>query len=175
MADTIVRPNADGTNTAWSGTISPDWDNVDEAETQPGTAALDGNELSTSGGAGTAVQDVAFGTFTASGSVTKVAVWARAADQNGNLAASQTTVQVFMGGAWQTAQNSGWTSTEAWHSYTFTGTWAQADLDALQVRFTCTRTGMVMAPMRLKCLYCVVTDGAAGGAAASGAMAFFLF
>ena len=163
MSDHLLRPNADGANTAWNGSISPDWDNVDEAVDPPSTVGFDGNELSISGAAGTSTQDIGFTTATVSGTVSQVVVRARAADQNNNQPASQTTVSVFMGGAWQTAQNSGWTSTEAWHSYTFPGSWSQADVDALEVRLVNTRTGMVIAPMRLKCISVLASDGGGGG------------
>lgn len=76
----------------------------------------------------------------AADSVNSVKLWAYAK----NEAPVPLNVNIYIAGAWQTADTSNTlTSSYAWYSATWTGTWTQADLDALRIRVMKTGGGTI--------------------------------
>jgi len=94
------------------------------------------------------------------GAVTQIVIWV-----NGMIVAGtpEITCRISVGGSWETAQNMGLTTSQAWHSYTFNGSWSAANVDALLVSFI---TPNMPGSLDLVTIYCAYADisGTAPGA-----------
>ncbi len=67
-------------------------------------------------------------------SVSNVTVWVCGNNDGGE--SPTVDLSVYMGGGWAANQTASLVNDAAWYSKSFNGTWTQADLDNLQVRFT---------------------------------------
>ena len=128
MATGTLRP---------TGTVSHTWSqgtghaNIDDVVTQP--AAGDGSIIKATQPAGddNDVEVVSFGTISV-GSVSNITVWTYGGYAGG---AGTPEVDVYMG-AWQGYQEVSFTGAPfVWTSDSFNGSWTQANLDGLQVRY----------------------------------------
>ena len=140
-----LDPNADGSTLEWTpSTGTSHYAVVDDAARQPTDPGTSDYLRSSHPGntTGTKTEELGFATATlASGALTEVKVWVRAYAGGIGASSAKLDCQVYLGGAWQTAQNvfTGATSS-AWFSVTFTGSWNQTDLDNLQVRLLHVKT-----------------------------------
>lgn len=128
MATGTLRPGAGGTHT-WSAGTNPD--NVDEVVNQPdaGDALL--ITATVGGGDDNDIEIFAFPTIADVASVSNITVWS-----NGNIALTNSPeIWIDMGGD-QTEQECALVSgPDNWTSNSFDGSWTQADLDGLLVKY----------------------------------------
>ncbi len=132
MATQWVTPNGDGGTILWDLVVPGGGDHylgIDDAAispNDPGTATL--IQATTDG----VIDEFSYTTFTAS-SITAVAVYAYCVKEDGT-GTPDIDIDVYMDSGWLGNKTiatgaEGWVNTADW-----TGTWVQADLDALQVR-----------------------------------------
>lgn len=128
MATGTVYPNADGSTVEWTTQGSSNhWENIDEDPDSPNDS--DYNWTSSD-----ADQDeVAMDTISGVSTVTEVEVYARG--MASGAGGDDIQAQIYMGGSWQTAKSFGFTSSASNKTVSWTGSWSQSDMDALQVRF----------------------------------------
>ena len=138
MAVQIVDPNGDGATSDWTEAGSPgggsSYQFVDNGVRQPSTDSIDTDYLTSQTNAQVEIHSM--GTFTAS-AITQVKVWIRCKKQAGD--GENVNVSVYMGGGWEADQALDPTTSWSWRSLTYSGSWNQSDLNALEVRFTMVR------------------------------------
>jgi len=125
----IVRPNANN-NELWSG---HDYINIDEVVVQPNAGG--GDVISADKYDDMERQQYDMQTLSGVESVTQIVLWVYA---SGIPLESYKYLRLNIapGGVWQTEQSKALTTSMAWYSATFNGTWTQADLDSLLIGLT---------------------------------------
>ena len=123
-----VDPNGDGTTLQWTPTPSgTHYTTIDDGTRQPSVPNIS-DYVARSGVAAGDIYDLT--SISSVSSVSQITIWA----YGSVTGAGGINTSIYVGGAWQADQLLNLTSSNSWLSLTFTGTWTQADLDALQVR-----------------------------------------
>lgn len=133
MAAGIVRPNIDGATLDFvpdAGTVH--FDRVNEVVTQPTAPSTASGYLSMGSGAAK-VEILGMETIAGVSAVSQIKVWV----YSSFTADGPTfTASIFVGGVFVADVSFAAAAAAGWYSATFSGSWTQADLDALQVRMT---------------------------------------
>jgi len=162
MATAYLDPNADGAQTGWTKSGTPHtyyYEYVNSGARDPDAGNTDDYLAGDTNGN---KQDLHMETIGDVGSATAVEVYAYM--QRAGPPDADAKVQVYMGGSWQTAQNLSIADSWAWKSATFEGSWTQADVNALQVRFEADLPSGGVA--QLADCYVVLTYSTGGGGGA---------
>lgn len=135
----FIDPNADGSTGSWNSTGASHYTEIDEAVRQPTTPTISDNISGSANKVGTIFQNMTSvaGAF----STNTVTVWIYHNDGNNGLI----TVGLYNDDettAYATATNLTQSSTDAWHSVTFSGlSLTQAQLDATTISLTGSKSG----------------------------------
>jgi len=134
-----VDPNGNGTNIEWTPIGSYHYQAVDDAVRQP-TAPTEGTDEAVRTGGVLGVREEYNYTTLTVGSVFGIWPWVYFKKATGGDTTAN--IQIYMGGAWQTAQTIAILGggVGVWYSKEFLGTWTQADLNALQTRLVTVNT-----------------------------------
>jgi len=126
-----LDPNGDGTPLQWTPVPSgTHYTTIDDGVRQPDTPDItDYITLNVNG-----VDTYNMSSIPSISSVSSITIWAY-----GLVPGAPGFIygNIYIGGAWQSAQSFNFSTSGSWQSITFTGTWTQADLDALQVQIGC--------------------------------------
>jgi len=127
MATGYVDPNANGTTIEWSPSAGTNYECVDDGVREPN--APDTSDYVNTGSGGD-IDEYQMTTLTGADSITEIKVWAYVK----GFGPDPFYMNIYVDGAWQTEQSVTISDSWAWYSATFSGSWSQSDLDALQVR-----------------------------------------
>ena len=155
MATGYVDPSGDDTQVWNAPTATPVYTEIDDGIRQP--TAPNTADYDRDAGATEKIDIFDMDTITNVDEVTQVKLWAYG--KIGGLDPAECHGDVYLNGSWTSLTDFVFTTSYAWKSITYNGSWTQADLDALQVKLRKINTGFA----EVAAVYCEVTYTAAAG------------
>jgi len=126
-----LDPDGDAGTNQWSFLPGPNhFNGIDDGVREPTVPTYSGDYISAIDGDENQIEDFTMETDTV-GVVTQITLWHYGMATTGEDCFND----ILVGGGWQGYLLCGFTTSKAWKSRTIVGTWDQADIDAIQIRY----------------------------------------